>query len=127
MLATNGWRIAAIAGRLFAVPGAVGGAAAALLAFRPGRTDASGRPRSAAGPALLGLLAAALAAPAGLGLHAASLLGPGETLGGRVAVRALLTSAVLCAAAGLLTGLVLGRLAGRPATLRTSRPSPRPP
>jgi hypothetical protein len=111
LLALNGPRVAAMAARLFALPGALGGAAAALVAFR--RRRGWGRRPGPTAAALAGLVVAALASPAGLHLHVASLLGPGERLDARVSARALATTALLCGAAGLLAGVVLDRAAAR--------------
>ncbi len=115
----NGARIAAIVGRLFALPGAIGGGVAGLVAFRPGRASAWGRTPGPAGPAVVGLVVAALAAPAGLGLYVSEVLGPGASAEGALSVVALLRAAVLAGVAGLVAGLVVGRLAARPS--RTAR------
>jgi hypothetical protein len=112
LLALNGPRVAAMAARLFAVPGAIGGAAAALVAFRPHRVAWRHRPAPYAA-ALTGLVVAALAAPAGLGLHVGSVLGPGERLDARASSRALVTGAALCGASGLAAGLALDLAARR--------------
>lgn len=110
----HGVRIAGIVARLFAVPAAVGGALAGLVAFRPGRADAWGRIPGPLGPALVGLVAGALAAPAGLGLYVQEVLGASNGPAGGVPVAALLRAALLAGVAGLVTGLVLGRVAARP-------------
>ncbi|HEX7125184.1 MAG TPA: hypothetical protein VF406_05315 [Thermodesulfobacteriota bacterium] len=111
----NGTRIAAIVGRLFALPAAVGGGVAGLVGFRPGRETAFRRAPGPAGPAVAGLVVAALAAPAGLGLYVSEVLGPGASRAGALPLFVLLRAAVLCGVAGLLAGLAVGRLAARPA------------
>lgn len=115
----NGARIAAIVGRLFALPAAAGGGVAGLVAFRPGRATAWGQTPGPGGPAVVGLVVAALAAPAGLGLYVSEVLGPGGSRGGALPVLVLLRASVLSGVAGLLAGLVVGQLAARPA--RTTR------
>ncbi|HEY8368439.1 MAG TPA: hypothetical protein VIM86_03915 [Thermodesulfobacteriota bacterium] len=111
----NGARIAAIVGRLFALPAAIGGGVAGLVAFRPGRKTTFGRRPGVVGPAVTGLVVAALAAPAGLGLYASEVLGPVAGRAGALPLFVLLRAAVLCGVAGLLAGLAVGRLAAGPA------------
>ncbi len=109
----NGWRISAIVLRLFALPAAAGGGVAGLVAFRPGRAGAWGRTPGPAGPAIIGLVVAALAAPAGLGLYVTSVLGPGQAASGALSLGALVNAAVLAGVAGLLAGLLVARTAAR--------------
>lgn len=107
----NGWRIAGVVSRLFALPAAVGGAAAGLVAFRPGRADAWGRVPGPAGPGLVGLVVGALAAPAGLGAYVAEVLGP--EAGGDLPLMVLARAALLAGLSSLLAGLALGRAVAR--------------
>jgi hypothetical protein len=120
-LGEHGLRVLGLAARLFALPAAVGGAAAALVAFGDRGARAWGRRPSATAPGLTGLLVAAVAAPAGLGLYAAGVLGPDAAAAGNIRVGALANAALLCGVAGLLAGVLLGRAAlryGRPRPLR---------
>lgn len=115
--AAHGWRLARYTGLLFGLPGGLGGAAAALFAFRQGRDRVVGRRPRLADSALVGLAVAALAAPVALGLYVEVILGPAALRGSsgpgvpRLPFGAYAIDAALCGVAGLLAGVVLARFA----------------